>query len=246
VANPYPSAFLFTGAAGTGKATLGLAVAAELQAQVIPIPSAECTVDRVRELRDITRNGNMFAEWNLILVDEADRMSPVAQVAFLSMLDATGFPPNTIFIFTSNSTKGLEPRFLSRCRVIEFDGAAESAETANYLLSVWVKETGRTAGAPRMPELIKRTAGNIRSALMELEMEIIVAGSVPKPSARDLEAAEDLARTLRNAGIDSASARLMTAGEWATVAKLAGCNAPSKDVIGFALENLSAELALAA
>ena len=47
-------------------------------------------------------------------------MTPAAQLALLSKLDATAFPPNTVFIFTCNSTDGLEPRFLPRCRVIEF------------------------------------------------------------------------------------------------------------------------------
>jgi hypothetical protein len=47
-------------------------------------------------------------------------MSYPAQLAFLSKLDATAFPPNTIFIFTCNAIESLEKRFLSRCRMIEF------------------------------------------------------------------------------------------------------------------------------
>ena len=42
-----------------------------------------------------------------MLVDEADRMTPAAQLALLSKLDATAIPPNTIFIFTCNETDGL-------------------------------------------------------------------------------------------------------------------------------------------
>jgi len=42
--------------------------------------------------------------------DEADRMSKAAQLHLLSKLDATAFPPNTIFIFTANATDGLEDR----------------------------------------------------------------------------------------------------------------------------------------
>lgn len=248
VANPYPSAFLFTGAAGTGKTTLGLAVASELDAELHHIPAASCNLDTIQRTCEACYYAPMFGRgaFHLVLIDEADKMTPAAQIALLSRLDATAFPPQTIFIFTSNSVKGLEPRFLSRCRVIEFDGAAESVDTANYLFSVWVKETGRTVGAPRMADLVARTAGNIRSALMELEMEIIMAGSTPKPSAMDLAAADAIAVTLRNAGIGSDHARLMTVSEWSTVAKLAGCAPPSKDVIALTLDSISTDLRLAA
>ena len=58
--------------------------------------------------------------FHLVLVDEADKMSNAAQLHFLSKLDATAFPPQTIFVFTCNTTDGLEARFLSRTRQIEF------------------------------------------------------------------------------------------------------------------------------
>ena len=56
-------------------------------------------------------------------------MSRPAQDAFLSALDATAFPDNTTFVFTANSTDGLEDRFLSRCRTLRFetDGMLEPA-----------------------------------------------------------------------------------------------------------------------
>ena len=38
-------------------------------------------------------------------------MSNAAQLALLSKLDATAFPPNTIFVFTCNATENLEKRF---------------------------------------------------------------------------------------------------------------------------------------
>jgi DNA polymerase III delta prime subunit len=41
--------------------------------------------------------------FHLVLIDEADQMSNAAQLALLSKLDATAFPPNTIFIFTCNA-----------------------------------------------------------------------------------------------------------------------------------------------
>jgi DNA polymerase III delta prime subunit len=44
---------------------------------------------------------------HLVLIDEADGMTNPAQLALLSKLDATAFPPNTIFVFTCNGTDGV-------------------------------------------------------------------------------------------------------------------------------------------
>ena len=170
---PYESAWMLEGASGTGKTTLALALAEEIGAQVIHVPAADCTIERVREIRDITRNGNMFASWYVVLVDEADRMSPTAQVAFLSMLDATGMPKGCIFVFTTNEPQRFEDRFRKRCREIEFDGGAESQEVANFLTGVWYRETGGQLPTFRMRDFIESNGGNVRGALMAMEMELI-------------------------------------------------------------------------
>jgi hypothetical protein len=54
-----------------------------------------------------------------VIADEADRMTPAAQLALLSKLDAMDAPPNTSWVCSCNATDGLEPRFLSRTRQIE-------------------------------------------------------------------------------------------------------------------------------
>src|SRR6476659_6234400 len=93
---------------------------------------------------------------HLVLIDEADGMTNPAQLALLSKLDATAFPPSTIFIFTGNSTDGLEPRFLSRCRVIEFSSYGMAGEIASYLDKVWHAE-GRNGNCPDLTRLAKET-----------------------------------------------------------------------------------------
>ena len=175
-AEPWASAWLFVGAAGTGKTTLGLAVAAELNAELHHIPAAGCTLETVRSVAQSCYYMPMCGgSWHVVLVDEADAMSPAAQKAFLSYLDATAFPPNTIFIFTCNETGPLEARFQSRCRTIQFDGGADSQDVANFLFGVWVKETGSFSGAPIMRDLIASNGGNIRGALMGMELSILCA-----------------------------------------------------------------------
>ena len=122
IACPFASSWLFVGASGTGKTTMAMAVAAELGAELIHIPSRECDLDTVRDTCEHCRCVPMFSKsgWYVVLVDEADHMTAAAQLAFLSKLDATAAPPKTIFIFTANEVSGLEDRFISRCRRLEF------------------------------------------------------------------------------------------------------------------------------
>lgn len=175
-ANPYPASWLFVGPPGTGKTTMGLALAEELRAEVHHIPSQQCTVDAihdtVRRCWYVPQSGTL----HLVLVDEADRMSPAAQLALLSKLDSTAFPPQTVFVFTCNSTDGLEARFLSRCRVLEFSSYGTAQEIADLLRAVWEKETDASAdGPPNFARIVKDAHNNVRDALMRLELEILAA-----------------------------------------------------------------------
>jgi DNA polymerase III delta prime subunit len=100
-------------------------------------------------------------------------MTPAAQVSFLSKLDATDFPPNTIFVFTCNSTEGLEKRFLSRCRVIEFSSYGLASEVSQLLSTIWDAEASATAPKPNFARIVKDSTNNVRDALMSLEVELM-------------------------------------------------------------------------
>jgi hypothetical protein len=99
-------------------------------------------------------------------------MSYPAQLAFLSKLDATAFPPNTIFVFTCNAVDSLEARFLSRCRRVEFSSYGMADGIAGLLQRIWEAETGTTA-KPNFARMAKDSANNVRDALMSLEVELL-------------------------------------------------------------------------
>lgn len=174
-AAPRPSSWLFLGPSGTGKTTMALALAAAIPAEIHHIPSQECTVGNIQRVRDTCQYVPMSGcKMHLVLVDEADQMTPQAQIACLSILDATNFPPNTIFVFTCNSVERLEPRFLSRTHTIEFSSYGMSKDAVELLQRVWDSETNGATCAANLPRIVKESNNNVREALMRLETEIMV------------------------------------------------------------------------
>jgi replication-associated recombination protein RarA len=172
--NPYQSAWIFIGPPGTGKTTMALALAEMLRAEVHHIPSQQCNVanveDVIRQCWYVPASGG----FHLVLVDEADKMSNAAQLHFLSKLDATAFPPQTIFVFTCNATDGLETRFLSRTRQIEFSSYGMGSEAIRLLESIWEREA-KGASAPNFARIVKESSNNVRDALMTLETELLAS-----------------------------------------------------------------------
>lgn len=171
VENPFASAWLFVGPSGTGKTSSALALAAEINAELIHIPSQHCTVAELEERLHMTMYVPMAGKkfW-LVLVDEADQMTDKAQLALLSKLDATGMRDNCIFVFTCNDTARLEARFLSRCRVLEFSSYGLNGDLVALLQRVWQAEAN---GAPE-PNWRTITAGNnVRGSLHVLETELM-------------------------------------------------------------------------
>lgn len=170
---PFPNAaFLFVGPSGTGKTTMALALCEAIRGELHHIPSQNCNVatveDVVRQCHYVPRNNTL----HVVLVDEADVMTAQAQLSFLSKLDGTAFPPQTVFIFTANDTERLQPRFLSRCMTLQFSSHGMASDAASLLESIWKREAG-DAPAPNFDRLVKDSRNNIRDAVNSLQVELL-------------------------------------------------------------------------
>jgi replication-associated recombination protein RarA len=179
-ANPFPSGWYFLGGSGLGKSEMAIILAREIGAERHHIPSRDCSLEVVNATCSRCWYVPMMPnKFHMIHVDEADGMSQAAQDAFLSKLDGTGAkPPNTVFVFTGNSVDGLERRFMSRVRLVEFSTYGLAAEMVKLLERVWAIETGGKLVAPNFKRVVKDANNNIRDAFMTLEVEMMSAEPV--------------------------------------------------------------------
>ena len=172
-AKPFESAWRFVGPSGTGKTTMAMALAAAIPAELHHIPSQNCNLENIERVCRTCQYVPMAGcKMHLVLVDEADMMSEAAQTALLSKLDETARPPQTVFIFTCNSTERLKDRFLSRTRELEFSSYGISGDAAALLARVWEAET-HGAAAPNFARIVKDSSNNVRECLMRLETKIM-------------------------------------------------------------------------
>ena len=170
-AKPFPSAWGFLGASGTGKTSMALALAEMIPAELHHIPSRTCDLEAIEATCRNCHYVPLSAQFHLILIDEADQMTPAAQQALLSKLDATAAPPNTIFVFTMNDTARLEQRFLSRIRLIEFDAESTKSNMKTYLQKIAKQEGYRFPAS--LGQIADSSQSNVRDALMKLEVELL-------------------------------------------------------------------------
>jgi replication factor C subunit 2/4 len=171
---PFPNAaFLFVGPSGTGKTSMALALCEAIAGELHHIPSQACNVEEVNRVCGqcwyVPKNNSL----HVVLVDEADVMSKAAQLAFLSKLDGTAFPPQTVFIFTCNTTEGLADRFLSRCMTLEFQSHGMAKEAADLLSKIWECEAGQNAEQPNFLRMVQNSKNNLRDAVNSLQVELL-------------------------------------------------------------------------
>jgi replication-associated recombination protein RarA len=173
-ANPFGQALLLEGRTGSGKTAMALALAGEIPAQVHLLPANECTRDNVAKLWiSCLSKPKIGFRIHLVLVDQADLLNKNQQTDLRSKIDGPESLDNVIWVFTAVPTTRLDAGFRSRCLQLEFSTYGNSKAAANLLERVW-KAEAPTAETPNFARVIKEANGNIRAALMEIQLKLAV------------------------------------------------------------------------
>ncbi len=205
---PTSGAMLFHGIPGCGKSSMAQAIANELGALDMAgldiVKSGTADKEEISKiLRDVhytpfPRPGS--SGWHVVIVDEADQMTPAAKQLWLSALEA--LPPRCLIIFTTNDIPVLkkfvvetpdgpeekeelvfakfERRFIRRCQVYGFEASyAPSIPDAQALIDrIWQAETGGNH-SPRI--------GSLRDVTIDgsISFGCVVQALVPLIDARN-------------------------------------------------------------
>ena len=189
VASPHSTAMLFEGETGVGKTSAALAIAADLGCDVAAgdfgglriVASGEQTADAVRDavsfLQFIPMQGS---GWKVLVVNEADRMSPAAETIWLDRLE--NLPSRSLVVFTTNNLRKLSDRFQDRCMIMHFAGDSKSlaGDAGRLLQRVWRECTGRTVPPKIERRLLKDAIRDgclsFRRLLQLTEQELLTTG----------------------------------------------------------------------
>ena len=107
---------LFYGGAGTGKTTLAKIIAQNVDADIMYInASDENNVDTVRTKVKNFASTIGFKRWKIVILDEADYMTPNGQAALRNLMET--FSKTTRFILTCNYVEKIIDPIQSRCQV---------------------------------------------------------------------------------------------------------------------------------
>lgn len=164
---------LLHGGAGVGKTTVAKAMCNEIDADFLIINGSDETgVDMVRsKIKDFASTMSFTGGRKVIIVDEADYLSPNAQAAFRNVIEE--FASNCSFIFTCNFKNKIIDPLHSRCAVIDFTlKAPEKAGMAGQFfkrVTQILAEEAVTFDSKVIAEVVKKHFPDFRRVLNELQ-----------------------------------------------------------------------------
>ena len=161
---------LFYGGAGTGKTTLAKIIAKNVDADLMYInASDENNVETVRTKVKNFASTIGFKRWKIVILDEADYMTPNGQAALRNLMET--FSKTTRFILTCNYVEKIIDPIQSRCQVFGIT-PPNKKEVAKRIVAI-LKEQNIEFEMEDLVTLINNGYPDIRRVLNSAQRQVI-------------------------------------------------------------------------
>lgn len=161
---------LFYGPAGTGKTTLAKIIAGSVDADIMYInASDENSVDAVRDKIKRYASTVGFKRWKIIILDEADYLTPNAQAALRNLMET--YSKTTRFILTCNYVEKIIDPIQSRCQTFAITPPNKS-DVAKRLVAV-LNEKGVEYDIKDIAAIINSSYPDIRRAINAAQASVV-------------------------------------------------------------------------
>ena len=175
---------LFCGTAGTGKTTAAKILVKNIDCDYLFInASDENSVDTIRTKIKNFAATMSFKPLKIIVLDEADYITPQAQAALRNLMEV--FSKNTRFILTCNYVERIIDPLISRAQVFKLTPPSKK-EVAVHLMIILEKEhvgfdksviaTLLNAYYPDIRRIINTSQNQTSGGRLELNVEEVIAG----------------------------------------------------------------------
>jgi replication factor C small subunit len=161
---------LFYGSAGTGKTTLAKIIANSVDADLMYInASDENSVDAVRDKIKRYASTVGFKRWKIVILDEADYLTPNAQAALRNLMET--YSKTTRFILTCNYVEKIIDPIQSRCQTFAIT-PPNKTDVAKRLIVV-LEEKGVVYDIKDIAAIINASYPDIRRALNAAQASVV-------------------------------------------------------------------------